>query len=88
MIDHAVMVAVMAMVAQGASIAMEEGMIAHPLARLFTKLPEWFHKPLFTCPVCMCSAWGIPAALWMGADPWMLPVYLLASSGLNAILAR
>jgi hypothetical protein len=52
--------------------------------------PLWLHKPLATCPRCMVSAWGIPAALLTFPDMnlWLLPVYLLAACGLQEAIHR
>lgn len=82
MVDHLIIMACMAAVAIGAHVAQEDGMVLHFLTKLWAKLPTVLHKPLFTCPICMVSAWGIPAALWMGANPWMLPVYVLGAAGI------
>jgi hypothetical protein len=52
--------------------------------------PYWLSKPLATCPRCMVSAWGIPAALLTFPDInlWLLPVYLLAAVGLQEAIHR
>ena len=76
----------MAMVAQGAYASQQEGMILHVLTKVWGYLPTYLHKPTFTCPICMVSVWGVPTALVLGADPMLLPIYLLASAGINAIL--
>lgn len=82
----------MAIVAYGAYIAMEEGMILNPLAKLFARAPLWLHKPLFACPPCMCSAWGIPVWLFITNDPLAslayLPIHILAAAGIAAYLNR
>lgn len=83
--DHLAIVAVMALVPLGAWVAMGEGMALHWLYKIIERLPKWVNKPLGTCPRCMCSAWGIPAALVTFADlnPWLLPLYLFAAVGLQ-----
>jgi hypothetical protein len=86
MVDHVLIVALMAMVAQGAYASQQEGMILHLLTKVWGYLPTYLHKPTFTCPICMVSVWGVPTALVLGADPMLLPIYLLASAGINAIL--
>lgn len=92
MIDHAIAPLIMALVAFGAHIAMQEGMILHQLAKLFTHAPTWAHKPLFACPPCMCSAWGIP--VWFAITPGplhslaYLPIHILAAAGIAAYLNR
>ena len=87
--EHLTIIAIMAFVAYGAHIAMQEEMILHPLAKVLTRAPQWAHKPLFACPPCMCSAWGVPVALIMAPDLWpYLPIHLLAAAGLAAWLNR
>lgn len=92
MIDHAIAPLIMALVAFGAHIAMQEGMILHQLAKLFAHAPTWAHKPLFACPPCMCSAWGIP--VWFAITPGplhslaYLPIHILAAAGIAAYLNR
>jgi hypothetical protein len=78
----------MAMVAQGAYASQQEGMILHVLTKAWMKLPTFFHKPTFTCPVCMVSVWGVPTALVIGCEPMLLPVYLLAAAGINAVVTQ
>jgi hypothetical protein len=86
MVDHVLIVALMAMVAQGAYASQQEGMILHLLTKVWGYLPTYLHKPTFTCPICMVSVWGVPTALVLGAEPMLLPIYLLASAGINAIV--
>jgi hypothetical protein len=88
---HIEIIAVMALVPLGAWIAMGDGMVLEWWSRFVSDsfLP-WFAKPLATCPRCMVSAWGIPAALLTFPDlnPWLLPVYLLAACGLQEAIHR
>ena len=86
MVDHVLIVALMAMVAQGAYASQQEGMILHLLTKVWGYLPTYLHKPTFTCPICMVSVWGVLTALVLGAEPMLLPIYLLASAGINAIV--
>jgi len=86
MVDHVLIVAIMAMVAQGAYVSQQEGMILHLLTKVWGYLPTYLHKPTFTCPICMVSVWGVPTALVLGAEPMLLPIYLLASAGINSIV--
>ena len=92
MIYHAITTLIMALVAYGAHIAMQEGMILHPLAKLFAHAPTWAHKPLFACPPCMCSAWGVPVWFAITPDPLhslaYLPIHILAAAGIAAYLNR
>lgn len=89
MAEHLAVIALMALVAYGAHIVMQEEMILHPLAKVFERAPQWARKPLYACPPCMCSLWGIPAALFMAPNLWaFLPIHLLAAAGLAAWLNR
>jgi hypothetical protein len=89
MSTHIALILIMAFTAQGAYAAMQQGMILSWLGYAFQALPTWLHKPTHTCPVCMVSVWGIPAAFYVAAvtgthiDPLLLPVYLLAAAGIN-----
>ncbi len=86
---HLTFIIVMALVAQGAYAAMQEGMVLHPVGRLLALLPLWLHKPTHTCPVCMVSAWGLPALYYTSyftaapIEVALLPIYLLAAAGIN-----
>ena len=88
MVDHLLIAALMAMVAQGAYASQQEGMILHVMTKAWMKLPTFLHKPTFTCPVCMVSVWGIPTWYVMGGELVMLPVYLLAAAGINAVVTQ
>ena len=93
MTTHIVAPFLMAFVAQGAYACMQQGMVLEWLGRAMSMLPSWLHKPTHTCPVCMVSAWGLPALFYvcavtgMNIDPLMLPVYLLAAAGINWAIA-
>jgi hypothetical protein len=80
----------MALAPLGAWVAMGEGMVLEWWAKMLSNLPTLLQKPLATCPRCMVSAWGIPAALLTFPDlnPWLLPVYLLAACGLQEAVHR
>lgn len=79
----------MALVATGAYYAQQDGMALHSLARLWMRLPAFVQKPLWMCPICMVSAWGIPAALAVAPGLWpYLPIHLFAAAGLAAYLNR
>ena len=88
--QHLEIVAVMALVPLGAWIAMGDGMVMEWWSKAFSKLPDIISKPLATCPRCMVSAWGIPAALlaFPELNLWLLPVYLLAACGLQEAIHR
>ena len=88
--SHVEVIALMAVVPLGAWTAMGEGMVLRWWWKAVQALPVWLQKPLATCPRCMVSAWGIPAALLVFPDlnPWLLPVYLLGACGLQEMLHR
>lgn len=44
-------------------------------------------KPLFDCPPCMASVWGIPFVLIQPLSIWSI-VYIFALSGLNNIIIK
>ena len=89
MIEHIAIVALMALVAHGAHTVQQDGMILERLGKLWAFLPSFWQKPLWTCPPCMCSVWGIPTALIVAPDLWpFLPIHLFAAAGLAAYLNR
>lgn len=89
MIWHLGIVVLMALVATGAYEVQQEGMILEKLGNLWKRLPSFWQKPLWTCPICCVSVWGIPAMLIVAPSLWMyLPLYLFASAGLAAYLNK
>ncbi len=89
MTDHIGTIILMALTAHGAHIVQQEGMILERLGKLWSRLPAFWQKPLWTCPPCMCSVWGIPVALIVSPDLWsFLPIHLFAAAGLAAYLNR
>lgn len=65
----------------------KEGMIASFVPRLLNVLPWWIKKPLFECPVCMCSIWGTLAFLFFPFLPIHYPLFILSVGGCNLIIA-
>lgn len=55
----------MALVATGAYWVQQEGMILERLGKLWSFLPSFWQKPLWTCAACMVSTWGTPVWLAM-----------------------
>lgn len=88
--DMLLVLAVFALAPLGASAAMAEGMLLHPLSRLFASLPVWLQKPLHTCRYCMTSTWGTAAVLLLGLpfEPWQWPVLVLCAIGLQDVFYR
>ena len=89
MLDHIATIFIMALVAYGAHIVQQEGMILERLGKLWSHLPAFWQKPLRTCPPCMCSVWGIPVALIVSPDLWLfIPIHIFAAAGLAAYLNK
>jgi len=44
----------------GVYSALQRGMILEKLGDLIDKLPEFYRKPLMSCPICMSSVYGSP----------------------------
>lgn len=94
MSEHLIIVVLMALVSYGAHIAMQDGMIAARLGRLFAKLPTALHKPTHTCPPCCVSTWGtsvwlgLVLGLGLGFPIWTLPIHIIAAAGLAAYLNK
>lgn len=89
MLEHFLIVVLMALVASGAHHVQQEGMILERVGKAWAFLPSFWQKPLWTCPVCMVSVWGIPAMFVVAPHLWpYLPLYLFASAGLAAYLNK
>lgn len=67
-----------------------EGMIlGKPGEWMKLRLPEWLHKPLFSCPACMSSIYGtIGYFVGVRGDVFLWPVYCICLCGLNYLLAK
>jgi hypothetical protein len=61
-----------------------EGMINAWLPRLAGRLPLFIRKPLYLCPICMTSIWGI--TLWF--NPIVEITYLFAIGGVMVLLTQ
>lgn len=57
-----------------------------------SKLVEWnevwprLTKPLYACPPCMASVWGVPLFFGFGLPLLTLPLFLVCLVGLNHII--
>lgn len=51
---------------------LQEGHILHKLGIVLEKLPEWLHKPVFTCPICMTFWYGILICWVLGFQFWLV----------------
>jgi hypothetical protein len=54
---------------------------------IVSKKATFILKPLFDCPPCMASIWGLPFALLHPLSIWPL-VYLFALSGFNYVIMK
>ena len=89
MLGQLTIVFLMGMVATGAYIVQQEGMILHWLTKLWSVVPPFWQKPLWTCPACMCSAWGIPTWFLCSDLPLMyLPAHVVAASCVASALTK
>lgn len=89
MIEQLAIVLLMALVATGAYIIQQEGMILHRLTKLWSLLPAFWQKPLWTCPPCICSVWGIPTWFICSDLPLMyLPVHVIGAASMAAMLSK
>jgi hypothetical protein len=48
---------------------------------------DYWSKPLFDCPPCMASVWGLMGWLYFVTDLHLIP-YLLILCGLNALTSK
>ena len=74
MIDHLtiiICIVVGAYTALGAWVSMGKGMVLEGLGALLGKVPL-LGPALATCPLCMCSVWGVLGATVTGAMPYIL----------------
>jgi len=64
-----------------------ENMIFYKPAKwLKSKLPEWLHKPLFSCPICMASFWTLFLVSIFDIRKLIYsPIIILLVAGLNTI---
>jgi hypothetical protein len=52
------------------------------------KFPDFWLKPVFTCPPCMSSLHGTWIWFLFGGGLWLWPVFCLALCGLNKIVSH
>jgi hypothetical protein len=89
--EHAINIAVMALVPLGIWVAMGEGMVLEWLHNIAKKLPTTLGKPLATCARCMVTGWGVPAVFLLNSgDVSILAVlaYIPAAVGLQELIDR
>ena len=89
--EHAINIAVMALVPLGIWVATGEGMVMEWMHKLVSRLPPMLAKPLATCPRCMVTGWGVPAVLLLNAGDvsiLALLAYIPAAVGLQELIDR
>jgi hypothetical protein len=65
-----------------------EGMLFEQAANFIRHyVGEFWSKPLFDCPPCMASVWGLIGWLYFVTDLHLIP-YLLILCGLNALTSK
>jgi hypothetical protein len=87
-----------ALFAYGMFTLQRPGFLLYFLRNVWKKLPKGIHEPLFDCGVCVASLWGglayclvvFVAPLLPGYWPQLLllPVYIIAASGITAFMDR
>ena len=70
----------------GAYVAMKDGMILQFIPRILRNAPWWVKKPVFDCPVCMASVWGITFSLFLPILTIQLLLMVPAIAGLNWLI--
>lgn len=87
-------IAVIALFPVGLKVIAGDGMILSAFGRFAEEwikvLPAILRKPLWTCEKCMCSLYGIPAAIGVAYGPWWLswPLMLVSAIGLQDLMDR
>lgn len=87
-------VALVCAVIWGIHVAFERGYIFGFLGDyLANKLPSYITKPLFACPVCMASVWGVifhSLYLWVNQQSGVVdtstPIIIFATAGVNYVI--
>jgi hypothetical protein len=69
--------------------SMWEGMIFGRIRAILTKLPEFYQKPIFDCPICQCPWYGTALYWLIWGQSWHeWVVVIFAAAGLNAIFIK
>ncbi len=48
-------------------------------------LPDWITYPLYDCPICMASMWGLWFSFLFHIEVIQIPVFCLTIAGINTI---
>jgi|LakMenEpi03Aug12_release.lakeMendotaPanAssembly.Ray.scaffolds.fasta_scaffold27346_10 hypothetical protein len=68
----------------GVHLLTRVGMLLYPFVN--DDWHEYIRKPLYDCPPCMASVWGIAGWFYFAPDVNII-IYLLALCGLNGLLS-
>lgn len=72
------------LVIMGVHVLTRVGMLLNPFVN--DEWSDYIRKPLYDCPPCMASIWGIAGWLYLIPESNII-VYLLALCGLNGLLS-
>jgi len=74
----------------GAHIAANELAYTHSngLHGIGDYLPQWWAKPLITCPTCMASVWGVTLSVVFGLGFTDAIMFILALAFTNTLFNR
>jgi uncharacterized membrane protein len=101
--EHAINIAVMALVPLGIWVAMGQGMVlewwhkwvsntkSHELFGGLFLWPAFLQKPFATCARCMVTGWGVPAVFLLNSGDvsiLALLAYIPAAVGLQELIDR
>lgn len=65
-----------------------DGMLFEPIALSIRHyIGEFWSKPLFDCPPCMASVWGIIGWFYFAPELHLIP-YLLVLCGINSLMTK
>jgi hypothetical protein len=72
----------------GVQCLTREGMLMYKVADyISSKVGEFICKPLFDCPPCMASVWGLLGWFYLEPGLAILP-YMLVLCGVNALISK
>jgi hypothetical protein len=72
----------------GVHVLTRDGMLFENIANLVRdNISEFWCKPLFDCPPCMASVWGLLGWFYLTPSLAIVP-YLLVLCGVNALISK
>jgi len=76
------------LVCLGVHVLTRDGMLFAPIAEYIRSIVgEYSAKPLFDCPPCMASVWGLLGWFYLMPSLAIVP-YLLVLCGVNALISK